>query len=78
MRTRYRHVRVGGTQINTDHSAIVLDGVFLGLDGVAKERQGRNQNEKEVEDGGPSEGLGRAVAARYARHGDVYVRKACD
>lgn len=74
---RRQNLRVGGSQIDTNNLSIALRGVFLlGVGSVSKECQRRNKNEEKVEDGCPSEGLGRAIACRDASHGEsecVYV-----
>lgn len=64
------NIRVSCSQIDTnDFSIVFLNFIFLGVGGSEK-RQRRNEDEKEVEDGGPSsERLGRA-AARVTRHGE--------
>lgn len=69
-------IRVGGSQIDTNNVAIVLrGGLLLSVGGVSKEGQGGDKNEEKVEDGGPGEGLGRAIACGYASHCEecVYV-----
>lgn len=74
---RRQNLRVGGSQIDTNNLTIALRGVLLlGVGGVSKECQRCNKNEEKVEDSGPSERLGRAIACRDASHGEsecVYV-----
>jgi hypothetical protein len=68
------YIRVGGSQINTNNVAVALRGVLLlGVGSVSKEGQGRDKDEEKVEDGGPGEGLGRAIACGYASHWEEYV-----
>lgn len=57
------NLRVSGSQINTNNIAVALRGVLLlGVGSVSKERQRRDEDEEKVEDGGPGEGLGGAIA----------------
>lgn len=66
------HIRVGGSQINTDNGAFDVRGL-IGVGSGAKQRHWRNQNSEKVEDGRPSERLGRAMVCETC-HGENVCR----
>jgi hypothetical protein len=51
-----------GMGVLTSPQVLLLDSLFLSADAGGHERQGSNEDQEEVEDGGPLEWRGRAIS----------------